>query len=346
MMIDDESYRVKFSVRTNLLSASKKNSIGSISSNAPETEAFQMSKTTDNKNNNNNTNNNNSQPTDSFRNDSIVPSYFLSGANDSVSTNNNNTQQDIEQSHISSTSSSPSESSMKDIESLNKTETQSMRSSIATTRDVMSQLLTDTDDDDADDISIHSSASSLSTDGGCLEIEAQGVIITDPKTNKPSHSMWILKPWKPLKEITLQLPMELVSNLGFCVNLLESYLFYLTDLAIIEEEDLPPPSKELCRICEQQVPNWWLESHSDLCLVRHRAADTIQLKQDNLKEQKDLIQSIYDTLYRKLQSSSTSSPSSSPPVPLPSPAHMSTPGSPPTAPVSPSTSTSISSASE
>ncbi|OWB74078.1 hypothetical protein B5S31_g3854 [[Candida] boidinii] len=345
MMIDDESYRVKFSVRTNLLSASKKNSIGSISSNAPETEAFQMSKTTDNKNNNNNTNNNNSQPTDSFRNDSIVPSYFLSGANDSVSTNNNNTQQDIEQSHISSTSSSPSESSMKDIESLNKTETQSMRSSIATTRDVMSQLLTDTDDDDADDISIHSSASSLSTDGGCLEIEAQGVIITDPKTNKPSHSMWILKPWKPLKEITLQLPMELVSNLGFCVNLLESYLFYLTDLAIIEEEDLPPPSKELCRICEQQVPNWWLESHSDLCLVRHRAADTIQLKQDNLKEQKDLIQSIYDTLYRKLQSSSTSSPSSSPPVPLPSPAHMSTPGSPPTAPVSPSTSTSISSAS-
>ncbi|GMG07840.1 unnamed protein product [[Candida] boidinii] len=359
MMIDDESYRVKFSVRTNLLSASKKNSIESISSNSPHSESFQMSKNTDNKDNNSSaiTNKNSgSLMTDTFKNDSIVPSYFLSGANDSVSTNNNDIQQVIGQSQLPSTASSPSEPSLKDIESLNRTETQSMRSSIATTRDVMSQLLTDTDDDDADDISIHSSASSLSTDGGCLEIEAQGVIITDQTTNKPSHSMWILKPWKPLKEITLQLPVELVSNLGFGVNLLESYLFYLTDLAIIDEEDLPPPSKELCRICEQQVPNWWLESHSDLCLVRHRAADTIQLKQDNLKEQKDLIQSIYDTLYRKLQSSSgSSSSSSSSPVPLqtssssvplPSPAHISTPRSPPqTAPVSPAVSNSLLSAS-
>ncbi|ODV87789.1 hypothetical protein CANARDRAFT_183904, partial [[Candida] arabinofermentans NRRL YB-2248] len=168
---------------------------------------------------------------------------------------------------------------------------------------------------DNDSVSIHSSASTISTDGGFIELEAQGILIHDAKTRKPTHSMWIVKPWVPLKDLTLEIPEELVMNLGFGINLFESYLMHLSDLGIIDEENLPSPQKELCRICEQRVPNWWLEKHTELCVVEHKAEDTLKLKQEDLNEQRNLIQNIMDTLTRRqLQQLSTApvlTPSSS-----------------------------------
>ncbi|KAG7762615.1 hypothetical protein KL931_005327, partial [Ogataea haglerorum] len=58
---------------------------------------------------------------------------------------------------------------------------------------------------DDDSVSVHSENSSISTDGNCIELEAQGVLIHD-KDRQPSHSMWIVKPWVAFSSLTLALP--------------------------------------------------------------------------------------------------------------------------------------------
>ncbi|ODQ45518.1 hypothetical protein PICMEDRAFT_25537, partial [Pichia membranifaciens NRRL Y-2026] len=188
---------------------------------------------------------------------------------------------------------------------------------------------TSNDNSDNDSLSIHSDSSTITTDGGFIELEAQGILIHD-KNEIPSHSMWIVKPWIPINDVTLELPEELISTIGvFGVNLLESYMLYLTDLEITDENDLPPPSLELCRICEEKVPNWWLEKHSELCLVEHRVEDMVYIKQEELQDHKKLLQNILETLHRRQPPSpAISSPSSS----------SSSPGSPPV--LSPSSSSS------
>ncbi|KAG7797366.1 hypothetical protein KL944_004851 [Ogataea haglerorum] len=158
---------------------------------------------------------------------------------------------------------------------------------------------------DDDSVSVHSENSSISTDGNCIELEAQGVLIHD-KDRQPSHSMWIVKPWVAFSSLALALREELILRLGFGINLFEAYLFQLTDMGIVDEENLPPPPQELCRICEQRVPNWWLECHTELCLVEHRAEDTVQQKQEELSEHRNLLQNVLDTLTkRQLQNSKT-----------------------------------------
>ncbi|GME85797.1 unnamed protein product [Ambrosiozyma monospora] len=128
-------------------------------------------------------------------------------------------------------------------------------------------------EDDSDSLSTHSTNSSLSTDGDFIELEAQGILIHEQNSRDPTHTMWIVKPFVPLKDITLELPEDLRMSLGFGVNLFESYLLHLMDLTIIDEDNIPPPPQELCRICEQHVPNWWLERHTEICLVEHRTED-------------------------------------------------------------------------
>lgn len=169
---------------------------------------------------------------------------------------------------------------------------------------------TSNDNSDNDSLSIHSASSTITTDGGLIELEAQGILIHD-KNEAPSHSMWIVKPWIPIKNVTLELPEELISTIGvFGVNLLENYMLYLTDLEITDENDLPPPSLELCRICEEKVPNWWLEKHSELCLVEHRVEDMVYIKQEELQDHKKLLQNILETLHRKQPQSPVISPQS------------------------------------
>lgn len=146
---------------------------------------------------------------------------------------------------------------------------------------------------DDDSISIKSSSSTITTDGGVIELEAQGILISDPRTGKPTHSMWIVKPWIPLKEINLEMPEDLISTLGFGANLLESYLLHLNDLGVIDEERLPQPPLQLCRICEQNVPDWWLERHTELCALEHRVEDSVYSAQEILQEHRNVLGKIY-----------------------------------------------------
>lgn len=196
------------------------------------------------------------------------------------------------------------------------------------------------DNSDNDSISIHSSSSTITTDGNFIELEAQGILLHD-NHDVPTHSMWIVKPWVPIQDVTLELPEELVSTIGiFGTNLLEAYMLHLTDLEITDENDLPPPATELCRICEEKVPNWWLEKHTELCLVEHRVEDMVYIQQEELQDHKKLLQNILESLQRSLpqsphvaNSSSLSSPLPSSPSSFP-PSSSTNPNSAPSSPVS------------
>ncbi|VEU22591.1 DEKNAAC103351 [Brettanomyces naardenensis] len=169
------------------------------------------------------------------------------------------------------------------------------QSALASPKPVVSPSTSD------DSASVKSSSSTVTTDGGFIELEAQGILIHDQRSRQCMHSMWVVRPWLPLKEVNLEMPGELVSNLGFGVNLLEAYLLHLNDVGVIDEERLPAPPQELCRICEQKVPNWWLEKHTELCAVEHRVEDSVHLKQEELEEQVILLQAIHSTILRKEQ---------------------------------------------
>ena len=43
----------------------------------------------------------------------------------------------------------------------------------------------------------------------------------------------------------------------------------------------------LCRICETNIPAWFIEKHSDLCVLEHRAAEKLQQYHDAIGEQKN-----------------------------------------------------------
>lgn len=166
---------------------------------------------------------------------------------------------------------------------------------------------TKSNESEDDAVSVNSTTSTMTTDGEFIELDAQGILIHN-KNGRPSHTMWIVKPWTSLKEVTLEMPDELIGTLGFGTNLFESYLLYLMELEITEEINLPSPSLELCRICEEAVPNWWLEKHTELCVVENRVQDMVFIKQEDLQEHRQLLQNILDTLNKTLPQSPPQSP--------------------------------------
>lgn len=164
---------------------------------------------------------------------------------------------------------------------------------------------------DDESISIHSSSSSITTDGNFIELEAQGVLIHD-KNKNPSHSMWVVKPWCPIQNMTLELPEELLSTVGLLgTQLLESYMLYLKDLEVTDESEVPPPSFELCRICEENIPNWWLERHTELCLLEHKVEDVVFIQQEELQDHKKLLYNILESLHKRSPQQLPPSPTSS-----------------------------------
>lgn len=169
-----------------------------------------------------------------------------------------------------------------------------------------------THEEDYDDH--HSSSSSisskLSNNGEIIELEAQGILIHDNKTKVPTYTIWTIKPFIHIN-INLTIPENLISLLGFGSEIFEGYLLNLKELGIIDEDDVPQPKTVLCRICESYIPSWFLEKHSDLCIVEHRANEDLQTCHDAINDQKELVLQIIDSLLIQ-QNSSTSTPMNSP----------------------------------
>lgn len=128
-----------------------------------------------------------------------------------------------------------------------------------------------------------------------LELEAQGILIYDSMNQSPTHSIWIVKPFCEIDELD-NLPPDLLKRLGFGSKIFSKFLQDLEDLMVLDENDVPSPKLELCRVCETLVPAWWLESHSDMCICEHRIESAIQIIQDNLLDQKLLIENIIKSI--------------------------------------------------
>lgn len=109
--------------------------------------------------------------------------------------------------------------------------------------------------------------------------------------------MWTVKPFVHIN-LDLTLPENLINLLGFGSELFEGYLINLNELGIFDEASVPQPKTVLCRICESQIPAWFIERHSDLCIVEHRVNEDLQACHDAINDQRDLIQKISESLLR------------------------------------------------
>jgi serine/threonine-protein kinase RIM15 len=77
---------------------------------------------------------------------------------------------------------------------------------------------------------------------------------------------------------------------------LASYLTTLAETGLDEPQNHAPPLPVLCRICERQIPPWWFEKHTELCLQEHKAEMEVQMCHENLIEHRHAIVKVLDAL--------------------------------------------------
>ncbi|KAK5655409.1 hypothetical protein OQA88_5680 [Cercophora sp. LCS_1] len=129
-----------------------------------------------------------------------------------------------------------------------------------------------------------------------VDLEAQGIMVYDGASGGKSHTMWMIRPWIPPREIQIDLPPLIVDSLGSGAEVLASYLTQLAESGMDEPARHPPPLPVLCRICERQIPSWWFEKHTELCLQEHRAEMDVQMAQESLTEHRHAIVKVLDAL--------------------------------------------------
>jgi serine/threonine-protein kinase RIM15 len=108
--------------------------------------------------------------------------------------------------------------------------------------------------------------------------------------------MWMIRPWLAPREIQIDLPAVIVEALGSGAEVLASYLTALAEDGLGDPARHAPPLPVLCRICERQIPPWWFEKHTELCLQEHKAEMEVQMCQENLTEHRHAIVKVLDAL--------------------------------------------------
>lgn len=129
-----------------------------------------------------------------------------------------------------------------------------------------------------------------------IDLEGQGIMVYDRSSGGDSHTMWMIRPWIAPREIQIDLPPVIVDSLGSGAEILASYLTTLAEVGLDDPAHHPPPLPVLCRICERQIPPWWFEKHTELCLQEHRAEMEVQMCQENLIEHRHAIVKVLDAL--------------------------------------------------
>lgn len=122
----------------------------------------------------------------------------------------------------------------------------------------------------------------------------------------------MLRPWSGPLAIKIDLPEVIVDSLGSGAEVLASYLTRLAESASEEPESREPPPSVLCRICERQIPPWWFEKHTDLCLQEHRAEMDVQMAQESLTEHRHAIVKVLDDLESRRSRSIAGEPHAGP----------------------------------
>ena len=108
--------------------------------------------------------------------------------------------------------------------------------------------------------------------------------------------MWMIRPWIAPREIQIDLPAVIVDGLGSGAEVLASHLTTLAETGMEDPAHHAPPLPVLCRICERQIPPWWFEKHTELCLQEHKAEMEVQMAQENLTEHRHAIVKVLDAL--------------------------------------------------
>jgi serine/threonine-protein kinase RIM15 len=165
-----------------------------------------------------------------------------------------------------------------------------------------------------------------------IDLEAQGIMVYDRTSGGESHTMWMIRPWIPPREIKIDLPPILVDSLGSGAEVLASILTQLAEAGLDNPANHPPPMPVLCRICERQIPPWWFEKHTDLCLQEHEAEMEVQMAQENLTDHRHNIVKVLDALEARKSRSLTE------PATLPMAEYKGLPIGPPSSSSSPGTS--------
>ncbi|RDW84338.1 putative serine kinase cek1 [Coleophoma cylindrospora] len=129
-----------------------------------------------------------------------------------------------------------------------------------------------------------------------IELEGQGIMVYDRSSGGESHTMWMIRPWIAPREIQIDLPALIVEALGSGAEILASYLTTLAESGANDPENHAPPLPVLCRICERQIPPWWFEKHTELCLQEHKAEMEVQMAQESLTEHRHAIVKVLDAL--------------------------------------------------
>ncbi|KAH8675666.1 hypothetical protein BX600DRAFT_377598 [Xylariales sp. PMI_506] len=129
-----------------------------------------------------------------------------------------------------------------------------------------------------------------------VDLEAQGIMVYHHASGEESHTMWMIRPWIPPREIKIDLPSLIVDSLGSGAEVLASYLTQLAELGNDDPANHPPPRPVLCRICERQIQPWWFEKHTNLCLQEHQAEMDVQMAQESLTEHRHAIVKVLDAL--------------------------------------------------
>lgn len=149
--------------------------------------------------------------------------------------------------------------------------------------------LENTGDDDFSDAGSDSS-SGVSNNGDVIELEAQGILIHDA-TGAPTHTIWLVKPFVPLN-VELSIPPALCGLLGAGAEIFEGYLGELSAKGIIDDQLVPEPKTVLCRVCESYVPAWYIEKHSEHCVLEHRTDEDLQMCHDAIADQREVLSRI------------------------------------------------------
>ncbi|KFY91756.1 hypothetical protein V500_04481 [Pseudogymnoascus sp. VKM F-4518 (FW-2643)] len=129
-----------------------------------------------------------------------------------------------------------------------------------------------------------------------VDLEGQGIMVYDRSTGEESHTMWMIRPWVEPRELKIDLPSIIVESLGSGAEVLASHLNMLAEAGLDDPAHHAPPPPVLCRICERQIPPWWFEKHTELCLQEHQAEMKVQICQENLTEHRHAIVKVLDAL--------------------------------------------------
>lgn len=93
-------------------------------------------------------------------------------------------------------------------------------------------------------------------------VQAQGARMLD-------SCLWLVSKATDSSKPVPGVPDFLVNTTGFAVDVFAAYLREISTFSV------PPPSQELCRICERFVKTWWFARHHWFCSREHKVENTI-----------------------------------------------------------------------